>query len=232
MRPVGGMHLLASYTLGDARDHVSGLNIGGEQRPQLPVTIGDEASIRRALGLEKGPALFDARHRLVVSFGAELPTPRHYGTALRAVAGGWQLNGIVQWQTGFPLTVIDSVSSIRFLTNRPNQICDPNANAPRAVGQWFDTSCFARRALAETAEPGTTPRNSVRGPGFSRTDLSLFKNIPVTGTHRLQLRLEAFNAFNQVRFGQPGNSIGTPDFGRITTAEEGRVIQLAMKYSF
>ena len=58
---------------------MSGLNIGGEQRPVLPVTIGDDASIERALAFEKGDALFDVRHRFVVSFTAELPTPTQHG---------------------------------------------------------------------------------------------------------------------------------------------------------
>ena len=108
MRPRRGVSFLASYTLGEARDHVSGLNIGGEQRPPLPVTIGDDASITRALDDLKGPAQFDVRHRFVVSFAAELPTPRAMGALLEHLAGGWQLNGIVQWQTGFPMTVSDS----------------------------------------------------------------------------------------------------------------------------
>ncbi len=227
-----GVNLLASYTLGRAQDHVSGLNIGGEQRPVLPVVIGDDASVERALTFEKGDALFDVRHRFVVSFSAELPTPRQRGALLRHLAGGWQVNGIVQTQTGFPTTVFDPSLSIRYLTNRPTQTCDPNAGAPHTVEQWFTTACFARRALADTAEPGTTPRNSVRGPGFARTDLSLFKNVDLAGTHRLQLRLEAFNLWNQTRFGQPGNQIGTANFGRITTAEDGRIMQLAVKYSF
>jgi hypothetical protein len=232
MRQARGISFLMSYTFGKAEDHVSGLNIGGENRPALPVTIGDEASIERALELEKGPALFDVRHRFVVSFTAELPTPTAHGAVMQHLLGGWQVNGIVQAQTGFPLTVIDGTTSIRFLTNRPNQTCDPNANAPHTVEQWFDTSCFERRALANTGEPGSTPRNSVRGPGFSRTDLSLFKNIDLAGPHRLQLRVEAFNLFNQARFGQPSGTIGTANFGRITSAEDGRIIQLALKYSF
>ena len=48
----------------------------------------------------------------------------------------------------------------------------------------------------------------------------------------MQLRVEAFNLFNQTRFGQPGNQIGTANFGRITSADDGRIIQLAVKYSF
>ena len=232
MRPVRGMSFLASYTLGHAKDHVSGLNIGGETRPVLPVTIGDEASIERALTFEKGDALFDVRHRFVISFTAELPTPANMGSAGRHVLGGWQLNGIVQAQTGFPLTAVDGTTTIRYLTNRPDQICDPNENAPHTVDEWFDTSCFVRRSLPNTAEPGTGKRNSIRGPGFARTDLSLFKNIELGGPHRLQFRLEAFNLFNQTRFNQPGGTIGTGNFGRITSADDGRIVQLALKYSF
>jgi hypothetical protein len=232
MRPTHGISFLASYTLGDARDHVSGLNIGGELRPVLPVTIGDEASIERALEFEKGPALFDVRHRFVVSFTAELPTPMNNGPVMQHVLGGWQVNGIVQAQTGFPTTIVDPITSIRYLTNRPNQTCDPNDNAPHTVDEWFDTSCFARRPLAETAEPGSTPRNSARGPGFARTDLSFFKNFHFASRHRLQFRFELFNLFNQERFGQPGNQIGTTNFGRITSSDDGRVIQLAVKYNF
>jgi hypothetical protein len=231
MRPTNGVSFLVSYTLGHAVDHVSGLNIGGESRPVLPVTIGDDASVERALEFEKGDALFDVRHRIVLSFNAELPTPS--GNAMAAaILGGWQLNGIVQAQTGYPLTAVDGTSSIRYLTNRPNQICDPNEDAPNTVDEWFDTSCFQRRALAETGEPGSTPRNSIRGPGFARTDLSVFRNIRLLENHRIQLRIEAFNVFNQARFGQPGNQIGTPVFGRITSAEDGRILQLAVRYSF
>jgi len=70
------------------------------------------------------------------------------------------------------------------------------------------------------------------GPGFARTDLSLFKNIDIHSSHRIQFRIEAFNLFNQTRFGQPGIQIGTANFGRITSADDGRIIQLAAKYSF
>jgi hypothetical protein len=233
MREMHRMNFLASYTFGHAIDHVSGLNIGGEQRPAIPVAIGDEASIDTSLAQEKGDALFDVRHRFVISFGAELPTPKRMGTVLQHIAGGWQVNGILQAQTGFPTTVVDPNLTIRYMQDRPDQICDPNGGAPHTVNQWFSTSCFVARALADTGtRPGTTGRDTVRGPGFARTDLSFFKNIDVRAGNRIQLRVEAFNLFNQTRFGQPGNQIGTANFGRITTSEDGRIIQLAAKYSF
>jgi hypothetical protein len=231
MRPTHGVSFLASYTLGHAVDHVSGLNIGGESRPVLAVDMNDEASIQAALAQEKGDALFDVRHRFVFSFTAELPSPE--GGVAEAFLGGWQLNGIVQTQTGFPFTVIDATATgIQYLTNRPNMTCDPNDDAPHTTDQWFNTSCFQRRTIPETAGLSNQGRNEVRGPGFWRTDLSIFKNITITGTHRLQLRIEGFNVLNQVRFFDPGRTAGAATFGRITQAEDGRIVQLAVKYSF
>jgi len=233
MLPTRGLNFLAAYTLGKTTDHVSGLNIGGEARPVLPVTQGDEASIERALAFEKGPALFDARHRFVFSFGYELTRLDNSVAALRYLAGGWQLNGIYQAQTGFPLTVTQgTVLDIRYMTSRPDVSCDPN-DGPGTTAQWFNTTCFTALTLAQTGErPGNGGRNSVRGPGFQRTDLSIFKHFTFAGRHRIQVRIEGFNIWNQARFGQPNGVIGSAPFGQITTAEDGRIVQLAVKYTF
>jgi hypothetical protein len=234
MRPWRGVNMLASYTLGHAVDDVSGLNIGGESRPMLPVTIGNQASIDAALAREKGDALFDARHRFVLSFGYELPRLEDRNAAVRLTLGGWQVNGIIQGQTGFPLTAIEPNNvSLTSLTNRPNMTCDPNANAPHTVAQYFNTNCFQRLTLAANAgQVGNEARDVIRGPGFARTDLSFFKNFIITGAQQLQVRVEFFNLLNQERFGQPGNQIGSPTFGVITTADDGRIVQLGIKYTF
>jgi hypothetical protein len=233
LRPTRGLNFLASYTWSHTIDHVSGLNIGGETRPVLPVVQGDEASLDAALAFEKGDALFDVRHRFVFSFGYELPRLEDRGAFVRNALGGWQLNGIFQAQTGFPLAVNEGANlDIRHLTARPDVTCDPN-DGPRTSAQWFNTSCFARRSLAESGQrPGNAGRNTVRGPGFNRTDLSLFKEFAVRKGHALQLRVEAFNLFNQVRFGQPAGTIGTATFGQITSADDGRIVQLGVKYIF
>ena len=78
--------------------------------------------------------------------------------------------------------------------------------------KWFNTECFQRLTLAANAgQIGDDGRNTVRGPGLVRTDLSLFKNFNIVRDHRLQLRVEAFNLFNQARFGQPGFDDGLAD---------------------
>ncbi|MCU1262877.1 MAG: hypothetical protein JWO80_5762, partial [Bryobacterales bacterium] len=227
-------NMLASYTWSHSEDDVSGLNIGGESRPMLPVTIGDQASFDQALSREKGNSLFDVRHRFVVSFGYEFARLDSKARAMRLALGGWQLNGIIQAQTGFPLTVIEPNNvSLTSLTNRPNLACDPNAAAPRSVSQYFNTSCFQRLTLAANpGQIGNEGRNVVWGPGFNQVDLSLFKNFAITEQQQLQLRIEAFNAFNHARFSQPGATLGSPTFGAITAAADGRIFQLAVKYTF
>ncbi len=73
----------------------------------------------------------------------------------------------------------------------------------------------------------------MRGPGFQRTDLSIFKNFDFAGRHRIQARVEAFNVWNQARFIPARTARSAPrTFGQITQAEDGRVIQLGIKYSF
>jgi outer membrane receptor protein involved in Fe transport len=235
MLPTRGINFMAAYTWSHAIDHVSGLNIANAEqpRPVLPVVQGDQASIDAALAQEKGDALFDVRHRFVLSFGYELPRLESKGALTRAVLGGWQLNGIYQTQTGFPFTVVDSVVTIQYLTNRANVTCDPN-DGPKTTLQYFNTSCFQRRPVAATGpqSPSNQGRNTVRGPGFHRTDLSLFKNFDFAGHHRIQVRLEGFNVWNQARFAQPISNPAASNFGQIISAEDGRIIQLGIKYSF
>src|SRR5579864_6463248 len=234
MRPAHGFNMLASYTWSHAIDDVSGLNIGGESRPMLPVTIGDSASFDQALAREKGSALFDVRHRFVLSFGYELPSLSKRNLATRLLVGGWQLNGIVQAQTGFPLTVIEPNNvSLTSLTNRPNLVCNPNNGGAGTTTQFFNTACFQRLTLpANAGQIGNEGRDVVKGPGFSQTDLSLFKNFAIRESMQAQFRIDAFNALNHARFFPPGNTIGTPTFGAIIQAADGRVFQMAAKFSF
>ena len=213
-----GVNAAASYTLGHASDHVSGLNIGGEQRPVLPVTIGDDASIERALWLREGrravrrpPPL----RRQLQRRSCRRPTDRGgHRASRRRLAGERHRPGADRVSA---LTVIDPSLDIRYLTNRPNQTCDPNDDAPHTVEQWFTTSCFTRRALWRDRRARRHAAQQRARPGFrAHRPVAVQEHRPCR-PHRLQLRVEAFNLFNQTRFGQPGNQIGTANFGRITT---------------
>ena len=95
----------------------------------------------------------------------------------------------------------------------------------------FDTSCFSRLTVAANAgQIGDAGRGVVRGPGFARTDLSLVKAFALPKEQKIEVRVEAFNLFDQARYGNPGLSIGTPTFGVITSADDGRIVQLGVKW--
>jgi hypothetical protein len=78
---------------------------------------------------------------------------------------------------------------------------------------------------------GNSGRNIISGPALSNTDLAVLKNFPLKEQYRFQFRAEAFNAFNQVNFGEPIATVnaGPGVFGTIPSAAAGRVIQFALK---
>ena len=79
---------------------------------------------------------------------------------------------------------------------------------------------------------GNCGYNNVRGPGFKSTNLSLFRSFPFGTTNRIEFRLETFNLFNNVNFGNPNGVYGTANFGRITTAGAMRQVQLGARFLF
>lgn len=73
------------------------------------------------------------------------------------------------------------------------------------------------------------------GPGLHTFDMTISKafKMPYRESHQVLFRAELFNATNTPQFSNPGGSLGTGTFGRVTsTAADNRQIQFALKYSF
>jgi hypothetical protein len=174
---------------------------------------------------------FDVRHRAVLSANYELPTLATAGTMTRGILGGWQINGVAFWQTGTAYTIVNGTArSNTGGTDRPNQIGDPQLSNP-TVEQWFNVAAFAAQPI-NTA--GNTGRNTLHGPPQRRIDLSLFKNLPLSATMRLQLRAEVFNITNLPSFATPNANFGTAGFGSVTSTGNAiaRQMQFAAKLLF
>jgi hypothetical protein len=239
-------HILVTgaYTWSHSLDNASGLNIGGDSRPVLPVTIGNQASIDAAVAREKGPSLYDARNRFVMSVQYELPKLDGHMLAERLIVGGWNFNTIFQVQSGNPFSVVNSSTTAQSLTFRPNQTCNPNVGGARQPGtlttqHFFNTACFSLPTIVgsttiDNSQSGNESRNSVLGPGFNTTDMSLFKRLNFTESRQFEFRFEVFNVFNEAHFSNPVATFGTSTFGQITSTigNDSRVIQMAVKLSF
>ena len=131
-------HVLATfaYTWSHSFDNASGLNIGGDSRPVLPVTIGNQASIDASVAREKGPSLFDARNRFVMSLVYEFPKFDGHMLAERMILGGWNFNTIFQVQAGSPFAVVNSSTTAQSLTF-PTQPDLQSQHRRQAAGGYF-----------------------------------------------------------------------------------------------
>ncbi|SEF70526.1 TonB-dependent Receptor Plug Domain [Bryocella elongata] len=230
----------AAYTWSHSIDDLSGLNIGGDSRPVLPVTIGDQSSIDAAMSEERGNSLFDARQRVVVSFSYELPQMRSSNAVEKLLLGGWQINGIFQAQSGNPFTAVSGTTTAQSLTFRPNLTCNAN-NGPRRVGSasiFLNVGCLqlpmTSGGLINNSQSGNEPRNVLLGPRWNSSDASLFKIVPVASEQNVEFRFEVFDLFNEAHFAQPNATFGASNFGTITSTvgSDQRIIQMALKYSF
>jgi hypothetical protein len=158
---------------------------------------------------EYGPARLDRRQVLTSSYWYKLPGPRHGNRALVLVAGGWEVSGNTQYGTGLPYTVCTSGvdpgglgilgssaasprptrSATRIRTRRTH-------TARRADGRLLVQQGLFANVVQGVVRPGNAGRDTVRGPGYGKWDLSLFKNVSIHERWKLQLRGESFNFLN------------------------------------
>ncbi len=232
-----GLSLLLAYTGGKLIDDASNA-----------VTFLGQAALKQNFynrRAERSISTQDVSSRLVISFNYDLPLGhgrKFLAGAPRVVdwvLGGWQVNGIVTFQTGTPvvLTQAQNNTGLGTSSQRPNN----NGKSAKITGgtkderiqRWFDPSVFS---IAPPFTFGNVSRTlpDVRNPGQRNFDLSLFKNFRASQDKlNFQLRAEAFNALNTTQFAAPGATVGTPNIGVISaTAVAPRQIQLALKILF
>src|SRR5215467_8114144 len=240
-----GLQVSSSYTLSKSTDTNSYDGTGANTNGSLQDSYNLVDSY--------GPSDFDTRHRFSLNGTYELPFK---GNRLK---DGWQVTGVLQFQSGNPVNIITTLNTLTGVTSlrpdlvgdpsivgSPNQwfnntVCDPRIAAP-AAGSCNSSSVFALPVSPSgVLHMGNIPRNLIYGPGFNNVDLSLIKNVDLVGPSRLQLRVEVFNLFNTANFGQPGRTaaLSSSSFGvipntRFPTGDSGsaRQVQFAPKVLF
>lgn len=79
---------------------------------------------------------------------------------------------------------------------------------------------------------GNSGKSLLVGPPSINWNLAVHRNFKVRERGQLQFRAEMFNAFNQVNYSNPVNSMANPNFGQLLAAGSPREIQLALKLNF
>jgi hypothetical protein len=235
-----GFTILGSYTLSKETDDVIPSVTGFPGESFAMGYVQNNYNLRA----EKALSVWDTPQTLVLSYVYELPVGPgkpivNQGGALGKVIGGWQINGITVFQSGPPLQITggnsqDLIGTIDS-TQRPNWSGkNPTLHTPilSRLNQYFDTSQFSYNAPYTF---GNAPRMmpDLRGPGENSFDISLFKNTRIGERWQLQIRVEAYNAFNRVQFGVPDTNLPDPTFGVISGQQNlPRELEIGLKLTY
>ena len=195
---------------------------------------------------------FDRTHNFQMYSNYELPFGRGKRWAssgpLAAIAGGWQLNGILSRESGVPLNVTSSSASV----NAPGNTQTPDQVLPSVAilgghgigangASYFNPAAYRP---VTTVNFGNSGRNTLRGPGVFNVNASLFRNFRITERFTLQFRAESFNLTNTPQFGNPGLNVTAATFNadgsikalngytQITSASNERQMRFALKLLF
>ncbi|GIU76649.1 MAG: hypothetical protein KatS3mg004_3736 [Bryobacteraceae bacterium] len=227
-----GLSLLATYTwskMFDASSGGAGNNLNpGAVGPQNPYDMRAEYALSNV----------DTPHRFSSGLTWLLPGQRLKSRrALYLLAGGWSLNAVAVYQSGFPLQIrqnSNNNSVIGAASQRPNAtgVSPATGGSTNArLDNWINPAAFSQAAPFTFGNLSRTI--GVRGPGIANWDVSLFKTTSIKETYKLQFRAEAMNALNTPLFRSPNTAFGNAAFGRITSqANFPRLIQLGLRFYF
>lgn len=221
----GRAQFLVGYTFSKSLDNSSGY---GEQiNPVNPK-------------LTRGLSAFDETNNFVFSYNYRLPLDKLPGPT--RLMNGWNLSGVTRFATGIPVNLIEGDDQSLLGTSvtgpQPLPVDTPDfvggsvgitnpRNSPNHA--YFNTALFSESALGLE---GNANRRFFHGPGINNWDMALVKETKLTESMSLQFRAEFFNLFNHAQFQTPTGNIDSSVFGLITSANEPRVGQLALKLVF
>jgi hypothetical protein len=191
----------------------------------------------------------DVPQRLVISYVLDLPFGhgKKYMSGASGftdkLIGGWGVDGVTIFQSGFPLVFSNSDPNYATLFgagSRPNYVAGCNKASPLGgaaqLTEWFNTACFTAPAdFTFGNEARTDP--TLRGDGVKNFDFSAFKRTNFGPDEKLGLefRAEFFNLFNRTQFAPPNTAFGSANFGQVTSIYPGtnpRLIQFGLKFVF
>jgi hypothetical protein len=217
-----GLSLLGTYVLGKVEDNNSLTIEGGGSYPRSSWDPD----------IDWGPADFDVRHRVNISFVYDLPRSESFTGLTNVLLNDWQVNGIFTARSGLPYTVKSGTDRSLSAIGQDNadQVGDPAPPAGSDETVWFNPAAFTAAALGTF---GNTSRNAFRGPGYATFDFALAKNFRMTDRARLQFRWETFNLFNRTNFNNPNATVTAgANFGKILGAGDPRVMQFGLRFTF
>ena len=226
------LNLRAFYTYSKAVDPTTAGSGGGD--------LGNVSNPYAGWTYDVGPSGYDRTNVAVVDFIYDIPFLRHNDNRLlRTVVGGWEISGILTFESGLPLNI--GLTGGQGGNGVPNGSNRPNLSGPISYEhaactgnqciQYINPSAFSTPAVGAW---GTLSHNALRGPGMDNWNLSLFKSFVFSEARgsRFEIRLETFNTWNHTEFNGVNTTFGNGNFGQFNSAFDPRILQLGGKLYF
>jgi hypothetical protein len=171
----------------------------------------------------------DRRH--IFNFTTVLESPRFQDRALNHIASNWRLSASYRFLSASYLSVTagSDVALTGAVGQRANQLAEDVFCKPRNHNCWISPAAFA---LPTAGTLGNAGRSNVAGPGFYGIDMAVSRIFRVRESISLEARGEAFNLTNGVRLNAPITARNNGNFGTIRTAQDPRIMQVALKLMF
>lgn len=241
-----GLGLMANYTyqksLSDATEGSNG-------------TLNQDKSCFRC---DWGPTTSNVPQSLIVSAVADVPVGRGrvIGTdmnkVLDGVVGGWSVDAIATMQKGYPFWISApnntnwspaNIKADRYCNGRKELT---NKNLRSNGFYWLNTGVVSTVSSTCFVNPATDPHNTsgsawyygnsgfdiLTGPGVNNWDMGVHKNFPIHDQIHFAVRGEFFNAWNHASFQNPSNGVTSGTFGKVTSANAARIVQVGANLSF
>jgi|GEM_PF-2059617 len=226
-----GLSYLVAYTYSKNIDQVDNLSSGNI------FGTATENPTRWNGYLNRGLAGFDMTHVLSMTGTWKIPGRTRYHL-LNGVVSGWELSDILALHSGMPFSVYisgdnENVGTIYGRQSQfPQQVADTHVDH-RTPAEWFNTAAFV---VPTYGTRGNVMRNpaALKSGGLVNDDMTFGKiwNVYREDT-KFELRGEFFNLFNHANLGFPGQTVGSSNFGQVSsTLNSGRTVQLAAKIHF
>ncbi|HZL53207.1 MAG TPA: TonB-dependent receptor [Terracidiphilus sp.] len=189
----------------------------------------------------RGSGGFDRRQVFNASFVYAIPFAKHSSNLLeKAVIGDWGISGVVVDQAGMPQAIgyngSDTLGLGGGTSNRAMLLS--KVTYPHTKAAWMSTSSFGDPVAPWNGGTGqgfgTSGKDAVVGPGLVNLNLTLTKNIQLTGHEgpNIELRFESFNTLNHTQWGGIDASNHDGNFGQVTSVYSNRILELGGKLHF
>jgi hypothetical protein len=191
------------------------------------------------LRADYGPSNYDVRSNFTANALWQIPAERLVRSsnyALRMLARGWGISGVVNANTGLPAPITNSAST--FAADRPDA---PTGNPyvdtykPASTRHTYIVKSFFSAPTVTNGiqvRPGTIGRNGLRNVGQYRFDVSASKGFVFTETMRLDFRADGFNVTNHTSFTGLVTDYNSANFGVFQSAAANRTLQLGARFTF